>query len=377
MKIGLVVPGFSADAADWCIPALRDLVQRLALEHQVRVVAVRYPFRAGRYRLFDAGIIALGGGTRQGRRSLGLWRGVLSTLAAEHRRARFDLLHAFWANETGALAALAGRVLGIPTIVSLAGGELVGLHDIGYGGQLARTERWKTRVALALADRVTAGSRFLLALAARKLPSEGRGRLRLAPLGVDLDLFHPPQASEPPPRFRLVHVASLVPVKGQDTLLRAVAGLRAEGLPVCLEVAGGGSLQAELRSLAGELSLADAVTFLGELPHDRLPSFYQGAGLCLQSSRHEAQGIAVLEAAACGVPLAGTGVGVLPELSPGAAIAVPVGDHRALAGAAAGLLRDPDRLLRMGQAGRRRVEEEFGLDRSVQRFRELYSEVLR
>jgi glycosyltransferase involved in cell wall biosynthesis len=377
MRIGLVVPGFSADAADWCIPALRNMVRQLALEDQVCVVALRYPPRAGRYRLFGAEIIALGGQARRGLGKLGLWRGALGVLAAEHRREKFDLLHAFWAGESGTLTAMAGRALRIPAVVSLAGGELVGLRDIGYGGQLARTERWKTRVALALAGRVTAGSRYLLDLAAEQLSSRGRARLRLAPLGVDLDLFRPVPPIQTPPRIRMVQVASLTPVKGQDTLLRAVARLRQWNLPVCLEVAGGGSLEAELRRLAKELALEDAVTFLGELPHDRLPSFYRGASLCLQSSRHESQGMAMLEAAACGVPLAGTSVGVLRELSPMAAAAVPVGDHQALAAAAAELLCDPGRLLRTGEAGRRRVEAEFGLDQSVRRFRDLYSEIIR
>ena len=48
-------------------------------------------------------------------------------LARQHRRGRIDALHAFWATEAGALAAVAGRLLRIPTIVSLAGGELANL----------------------------------------------------------------------------------------------------------------------------------------------------------------------------------------------------------------------------------------------------------
>lgn len=377
MKIGLVVPGFSADVEDWCIPALRDLVQRLASSDQVRVVSVRYPGRAGRYRLFGAEIIALGGGPRQGRRSLPVWGGVLRTLAAEHRRDRFDLLHAFWANETGALTALAGRVLGIPSVMSLAGGEMVGLRDIGYGGQLVRTERWKARTAMALARLVTAGSRYLLDLAARKAPGGVSGKLRLAPLGVDLNLFHPGHTATAQPQLRLVHVGSLVPVKDQGTLLQALARMRAGGLPVRLEVAGRGPMEGRLRKLAEQLGLEDAVTFVGEVPHHELPRFCQGASLCVQSSRHEAQGMAVLEAAALGIPLVGTGVGVLPELAPDAAVSVPARDHDAMAEAAAQLLGDPDRLAGTGEAARRRVESEFELGRAARRFRDIYSEITR
>jgi glycosyltransferase involved in cell wall biosynthesis len=270
---------------------------------------------------------------------------------------------------------MAGRILGIPTIVSLAGGELVGLRDVGYGGQLTWTERWKVLWALRFAELVTAGSRYLVELAAPKLSSGFRGKLRLAPLGVDTDLFRPAQSPEPAACARLVQAASLTPVKDQETLLHAVAALRDKGMPVRLEIAGEGPLKSELRSLADRLGLGDTVLFLGELPHPQLPHFYRGASLCLQSSRHEAQGMAVLEAAACGVPLVGTRVGVLPELSPGAAVAVPVGDPGALAEAAAQLLSDPPRWFEMDKAARQAVEAEYGLDRTVHNFRALYHEL--
>src|SRR5262249_38238661 len=189
LKVGLVLPGFSADADDWGIPALRHLVGRLASTDEVYVLALRYPYRAGHYTLFGARVTALGGGQRYHWGSFDVWRRAFAELAAEHRRARFDVLHAFWADETGALTAVAGKLLGVPTIVSLAGGELVGLGDIGYGGQLALTGRLKARLALHLPDRLTAGSRGLAELAARRLGPNRSARLCRAPLGVDLCLF--------------------------------------------------------------------------------------------------------------------------------------------------------------------------------------------
>ena len=192
-EIGLVVPGFSADERDWCIPALLNLAARLALEGDVRVFALRYPHRSGRYDVFGAGVTALGGGLTRGPGSGALWARTLSGLAAEHRRQPFDILHAFWAGETGMLAAIAGRILAVPTVVSLAGGELAGLKGIlSYGGQLARAERLKTTMALRLARRVTAGSRHLQSLAARHVGTD-KERLRWTPLGVDAEEFQPPR----------------------------------------------------------------------------------------------------------------------------------------------------------------------------------------
>jgi len=135
VNIGLVLPGFSADASDWCIPALRHLARCLAAGDRVRVIALRYTYAAGRYTVDGADVLALGGALSHRASTLDLWRQALGVLRSEHRAEPFDVLHAFWATESGLLAAVAGRMLGVPTLVSLAGGELVALRDIGYGDQ--------------------------------------------------------------------------------------------------------------------------------------------------------------------------------------------------------------------------------------------------
>src|SRR5947209_2586431 len=118
MKIGFVVPGFAADAADWCIPALTNLVRALAARPgvELHVFTLRYPPRQGRYPLHGATVHAFGAAPIAGRRvrgaSLGLlWATFLAAVRQEHRRAPFAVLHGFWATESGYLAALAGRSL--------------------------------------------------------------------------------------------------------------------------------------------------------------------------------------------------------------------------------------------------------------------------
>jgi glycosyltransferase involved in cell wall biosynthesis len=373
MRVGLIVPGFSADAEDWCIPALRDLVQRLATCVNAHVVALRYPYRTSRYELFGAQVTALGGGRRTSLASLGLWQRALAFLATEHRRRPFDVLHAFWANETGALAALAGRLLGIPTLVSLAGGELVGFPDIGYGGQLAATERVKVRLALGLADMVTAGSCGLLERARRWLGARPAECFQHVPLGVDLDRFYPDPSPSPDVPPCLVQVASLSRVKDQALLLRTAAHLRAAGRACPVELVGEGPLEDTLRALADALDVTSLVRFRGPIAHDRVPAVYRKATLYVQTSRHEAQGMAVLEAAACGLPVVGTPVGVLPELAPLCGATVPPDDPEALATTIADLLADPSRRTAMGRAARLRVEADFNLVRSAERFQQLYA----
>ena len=372
MRIGLVVPGFSADADDWCIPALRHLVVQLALHNDVHVLALRYPYRPSRYELFGAHVTALGGGQKAKIGSAGVWQQALRLLAAEHRRRPFDVLHAFWANETGAVTVIAGRLLRVPSIVSLAGGELVGLRDIAYGGQLAHTERIKVHLALNLADAVTGGSHRILALAAPWLRGRHPDRVLRLPFGVDTHLFAPgaPCGKEP---LRLLNVAALTPIKDQATLLRAAAQVQERGLPFVLDIAGNGPLESALRTLARGLGIGDVVHFLGAIGHDQLPSVYQRASIFVLSSRHEAQGMVVLEAAACGLPIVATNVGVVPELAPSAAVAVPIGDAEAMAGAIVAVLGNPERRAAMGQAARSLIVTRFALEACTGQFVELYA----
>jgi glycosyltransferase involved in cell wall biosynthesis len=372
MRIGLLVPGFSADAEDWCIPALRDLVTQLARTDEVHVIALRYPYQPGDYAVFGAQVTALGGGARAGLGSATVWRGAWRAIATAHRRSPFDVLHAFWANETGAVAALAGRALRIPTIVSLGGGELVYLRDIDYGGQRRVTERLRGRLALRLADVVTAGSRTLLARARGWIGARPAARMQCVPLGVDRRLFSPAGSRAPAEAPRLVQAASLAPVKDQATLLAAAAQLAARGQPFTLEIVGSGPLQQELCRQRDRLGLQASVYFRGQMRHEQLPAVYRQASVYVQSSRHEAQGMAVLEAAACGVPVVGTAVGVLPELAPDAAAAVPGGDAAALAAALAGVLADEPRRAAMGHAAQARVAAEFDLVQTTDRFRQIY-----
>jgi glycosyltransferase involved in cell wall biosynthesis len=373
MRVGLVVPGFSADPNDWCIPALRDLVRQLAPVADIHVFALRYPYRAVQYDLVGARVTALGGGEARGRGSASLWGRTAMALRAEHHRHPFDALHAFWAGETGGLTALVGRALGIPTVVSLAGGELVGLRDIGYGGLLRRAERLKTRLALRLATAVTTGSTLALALAQPWLRQPAG--IRRIPLGVDLLRFTPERLSPADGLARLLHVASLTGVKDQATLLRAAALLRQRGYVFELELVGSGPLEPELRSLAGRLGVENVVRWRGSIGHELMPGEYARGQLFVLSSRHEAQGMAALEAAASGLPVVGTRVGVVPELAPDAARVAPVGDAVGLADGIAELLDDPRARMGLGCSARELAATEFGLERCASRFLDLYAEV--
>lgn len=367
MKIGLILPGFSAHERDWCIPALSDYVRALAGRAEVHVAALRWPERGGTYTVFGARVHALDGRKRLGLRAVGLWARAVHLIAREHRRRPFDVLHAFWADEPGWVAAWAGWRLGVPAVVSLAGGELVGLKEIGYGMQLLPASGLLIGWSLRRAACITAGSEYMLRLARAHLRESALPRLVRAPLGVDTARFHARAGAPRPKRDSasvVLNVASLVPVKGQAHLLRALALAERGGgrRRLRLRIVGGGQLRPVLQSQAVRLGLASQVEFSGEVEHGQMPAQYLGADAFVQASRHEAQGMASLEAAACGLPVAGTAVGVLPEIGP----AAPVGDEAALADLICGAVDAPKSDLH------ERIATEYSLTMSVTRFLELY-----
>lgn len=372
MRVGIILPGFSSDESDWAIPVQLNLVREMAKRDEVRVLALRYPHRRDRYAIYGATIYSLGVGQIRGLGRLKLWADALLTLRRLHREHSFDVLHAMWADETGLIAAWAGRWLGIPVVVSIAGGELVGFDELGYGLQRSAFSRWIVGQALNGADCVIAActyARDLITQAGYNIPAD---KIRTITLGIDADIFTPPNSNQLPTETKLIHAASLVGVKDQATLLRALARLEDH---ITLDIIGTGPKENHLRNLAEELGITQRVHFLGKVEHLNLPAHYQQAALNILCSRHEGLGMVTLEAAACGIPTVGTAVGLLPDY-PDLGVSVPVGDDVALAHAINNLLTDKQKRIELGQSARKLVEEHFTIEETVRQFRALYAELI-
>jgi glycosyltransferase involved in cell wall biosynthesis len=334
MRIALVATGgFDQSGRERVIPSLLWLVERLARRHDVFVYVLRYHDTARRYRLAGATVVDLG-------RPRGLLRQHAATLSQIRADGPFDVVHGYWAHPAGLIAAAIGRRLAIPSIVTCDSGEFVALPEIDYGHQQRVRSRLAVSAAVRLASRVTVCSEYQaqLARAHGVEPS-------VVPLGVDAALFaHHHRTAAPP--FRLLHVASLNPVKDQPTLIRAVHQLVTHlHVDATLDIVGEDTLGGSLHDLVRRLDLESRVTFHGFMPTDALASFYGRADVFILSSRHEAAGVVLLEAALSGVPVVGSAVGYLADWAPDRATAVPPGQPPLLAQAIADLLRDDQRRL--------------------------------
>ena len=176
-------------------------------------------------------------------------------------------------------------------------------------------------------------------------------RFEIVHYGIEPGPPPPPLPGAP----RLAIVGRLIPIKGHDTLLRALAAVRADLPGVTLEIAGDGALEAELRATVTRLGLDDLVTFLGHVP--QVAAVFERAEVVVVPSLGEGFGMVALEAMERGRPVIASAVGGLPEIVDDGrtGLLVPVSDVDALAEAirGAGGRRDPHRGVRCGREGAR------------------------
>jgi len=364
MKIAVVVAGgVDRSGERRVIPALLAVLRRLSMLHEVHVFATHQEDEPSSWMLEGAHIHNVG-------LPRTLWRAV-NAIVREHRKRPFDVVQSFWAGRHGALAVGVGALLRARSVVHVAGGELVALNDIGYGGCCTRRGRVRERVVLRNATVVTCASQPIVDSIAQ------RGvRAQRLPLGVDLARWpiRAPVRRRSDEMARLVHVASLNDVKDQPTLLHALRRLADAGRSFEIDVIGEDTLGGRIQALTQELGLARAVRFHGFLTQRELRPLVEAAHVAVISSRHEAGPLVYLEAAVAGVPTVGTAVGHIAEWSPDAALAVPCREPAALGAAIATLLDDEDLRLSIAAAAQRNAALEDA-DHSVRGFDAIYRRV--
>jgi glycosyltransferase involved in cell wall biosynthesis len=363
MKIAIVLQGgVDRSGERRVIPVVLALLERLTVSHEVHVFALRQEPDPGTWKLCGATIHNVGSSRAVHR--------VVAAIRREHRTLRFDVIHALWAGAGAFAAALAGRIMRVPLLVHLTGGELVRLEEIGYGQMLRLRWRLINRWVLHTAARVTATSDPIILLAA----ALGCTALRV-PLGVDLNVW-PPRS--PAPRHaavpRLIQVASLNRVKGLETTLAALRILHERGVEFEMDFVGEDTLNGEVQRAADGLGLGRQLRFHGFLTQRELRPLVEAAHIHVVSSRHEAGPAAALEAAIAGVPTVGTNVGHLTEWQPDAARVVACGDAVGLAAQIEALVADDTLRLRVASAAQRRALAEDA-SHTARQFEELYRQV--
>ena len=303
-----------------------------------------------------------------------------ATLATVRERGG-DVIHAHWAIPTGPAAVHAARRLGLPSVITMHGGDVYVNPEQGYDFPT----RWYVRPALRWTLRHAAALTAITEDCRQHALRAGAPdrALHLVFNGTDLRRFSPaPHGnSAVDPRFgshMIFACRQLFPRKGIRFLIEAAAVLKPRFPDLKVVVAGDGFERPELIGLAESLGITRDVTFLGWVPNSELPPYYHAAAVSVVPSLEEGFGIPAAEAMGCQIPVVASDAGGLPEVVEHGVtgLIVPRGDSVALAEAIGALLADPARRAQMGRAGRERALRLFDWDRTAEQLERIYAEVL-
>jgi glycogen(starch) synthase len=231
--------------------------------------------------------------------------------------------------------------------------------------EVLRTADWVTCVSQAVLDEVHQ-------LVPRIIP-----RSSVIYNGIDLS----PLTVEPLPTEApiLLCLGRLVPAKGFDQALTALAIILDRFPNVRMVLAGDGSAKLSLEQQTAELGLSEVVEFMGWVEPDKVMSLINSATIVIMPSRREGLPNAAIQAAMMGRPIVATNVSGLPEvvLDGQTGLLVRKDDNSALAEAIAFLLDHPEVAIEMGSAARRRTKELFSWQNCVAGYKVLYQKLIK
>ncbi|NDY41896.1 glycosyltransferase family 4 protein [Dissulfurirhabdus thermomarina] len=362
-------------------PFVHELSKRLTSAFEVHVIAPRYPgakaeevmdgMHVHRFRYFLGPLERLAGAT-----------GILPTLrknplyavlvpffvAGEFlalyrlvRRLRPAAIHAHWLIPQGWVAAWVSRLLEVPVLVTVHGGDVFGLR--------MRPAMAAKRMAVRRAAAVTAVSRAAGAAVTELWPAASPA---VVPMGVSAARFDGSGGGGVRERFGirgplLLFVGRLSEKKGVRYLLQAMPAVLDRFPDVRLLIVGGGEEEQALKELSASLGLADRVIFAGPLPNPELPPFYAAADIFVGPSIRarggdtEGFGLTFVEAGLSGCILVGSDVGGIGDIirEGETGFLVPEKDPEALAARLVSLLEDRRGWGRIAARTRRELATRF------------------
>jgi len=283
-------------------------------------------------------------------------------------------IHAHFTNPSGDVAQLVARL----------GGERAGRRRWSWSFSAHGTDIFNDGPGSLAAKVETASlviciSDFGRSQVMRLAPEDHWDKVRVARCGLNGEWL----ADEVPSRpstgdLRLLSVGRLEREKGHSVLLDAIARLRDHGTTVQLDLVGDGTRLEALQWQARELGIEDRVTFSGAVGQDRIREHYRRADVFCLPSLGEGIPVVLMEALATGLPAIASNTMGIPELIEDGVtgLLVPAGRPDELGHAIERLARDRSLGRRLGETGRRKVIDEYNLDRGVDQLRDAFADLL-
>ena len=267
------------------------------------------------------------------------WWKLTKMLKSQHSVAPYEAILCFWGYPAGVIGTALAKYLRIPSIVYLLGGDSVGIKRPDYGVMHHPIKRFVAKWAYASASSVCVLSRFQQ----EQLANVGVNRsLMIIPWGIELDVYAYRERFPRGASIRFINVAHLTPVKDQHTLLKTFAIIN-QRIESTLSIVGfDAGMKRALLDQCARLNIDDKVSFQDMVPYAEMRKHYESADVMLHTSLSEAQGLVINEAAACGLLIGGTKVGLIHDLSDNECVRVEIGQFTELADEICRVLNDQE-----------------------------------
>lgn len=295
---------------------------------------------------------------------------ILPRLMKLMRRPQADAVVTVGAGDKMFWGRIAAHLAGVPVVASA-------LHSTGWPDGVGRLNRLLTGwtdafigVADAHADHLVQNERFPAA------------KVNTIYNGVDCERFASQDASAIRQELNIPLdapvvgiLAALRPEKNHELFLAGAEEIRLAIPDAHFIIVGDGPKRAELEQLAAELSISDAVHFVGS--RSDIPALLSACDVVALTSHNEASPVSILEALACGKPVVASNVGSVREtvVDGETGRLFPAGNLAAYVGATVDLLNSPAERQRMGAEGRRRVEARWSLESMVRGYEQLIERI--
>jgi len=373
-------PTTNDDAAGCFVSEPLDALDKAGVRNTVIAV---HPFYRGHYQARESNLptkwmryFCLPGGFGLPTAGAFLFARIVGCIRQLHLSRRIDLVHAHAPLPCGHAAMLLCAELGIPYVVSVHG--LDAFSTVQVSG---RASEWCRRIS----QRVYCSSRRVICVSERVREKVLEGTLSACRTsvvynGVDPELFAPAggvDSTDPSSESTVIlSVGNLIPIKGHDLLIRAVASLAAEFPAVTLEIVGDGAERSRLQALAHQLQAAERVRFLGRQSRRQVATAMRRCAVFALPSRYEGLGCVYLEAMASCKPVIGCrGQGIAEIIQQGAnGFLVGPDNERELTLALRMVLRDPARRQNLGTAARDTILHRLTLEQQAENLLRIYRE---
>lgn len=308
---------------------------------------------------------------------------MLNTSRLIRRLSEFDVLHAQFTFPIGfSLAFLISlNLINKPLIVHTHGHDVFTVPSINYGVRRSRLGKFLTNYAWKRANKVLA----VCEKSKMEIAHAGITADKIAVLynGVD-ELLFKKHAAEVPTElstlrdssdFVFLSIASLVPVKNHERLVRAFANLTEKyGLKYRIKLILIGS---QPNYYTVSLNKHEDIIYLGKKAHRDLPSYYSAADAFVLPSLNEAHPWSMLEAMSCELPVLASGVGGIPETLEDSDFLIDPYEEKDIETKLEGLVRmTQEERKNIGSANREKVLKRFTLGLHVEKLKKIYQDCI-